>query len=178
PFSEKHLLYDAMAVLSLSYMLAFDPLVVEQAFSAYSSPKRRFKVEKVGNTVFIDDYAHHPTEVKVTLETARHRYPDKEIVAVFKPHRASRVLYFAQDFRDALNLADKVYLLDFTSIDDKQDGTDIDIHYLANGFEKSVVLSEDEKGVEELASHKDACFVFMSSKDIYHLAQKVKDLLK
>ncbi len=178
PFSEKHLLYDAMAVLSLSYMLGFDPLVVENAFSAYSSPKRRFKVEKVGNTVFIDDYAHHPTEVKVTLETARHRYPDKEIVAVFKPHRASRVLYFAQDFRDALNQADKVYLLDFTSIDDKQDGTDIDIHYLANGFDKAVVLSEDEKGAELLASHKDACFVFMSSKDIYHLAQKVKDLMK
>lgn len=178
PFAEKHLIYDAMAVMALATILCFNPQGVELALSHYISPKRRFKVEMFNDYVFVDDYAHHPTEVAVTLETAKHRYKDKEIIAIFKPHRASRVYHFAEEFKKALLKADKVYLLDFTSIDDKQDGTDIDITYLANMIPGSVILSEDEKGAEILAKHKNACFVFMSSKDIYHLAEKTKNLLK
>ena len=124
-----------------------------------------------------DDYAHHPTEVKVTLEASRQRYPDKKIIAIFKPHRASRVLYFSEQFAQALSLADEIYLLDFTSIDDKQDGTDIDITYLAKTIPNSTILSEDKKGAEILAKHKDECLVFMSSKDIYNIANWVKELI-
>ena len=176
PFSEQHLLYDALAVISLATMLGIAPALIELSFQQFATPKRRFKVEKFADAVFVDDYAHHPTEVKVTLETARNRFPDKKIVAIFKPHRASRVYRFADDFAAALSLADKVYLLDFTSIDDKQDGVDIDIRYLQERLPGSVVLSEDEAGAAVLAAEKDACYVFMSSKDIYHLAEKTKAL--
>ena len=98
-------------------------------------------------------------------------------MAIFKPHRASRVLHFAKDFKEALELADKIYLLDFTSIDDKQDGTDIDINYLAKMIDGSIVLSEDEEGAKLLASNGDAEYVFMSSKDIYNLAHLTKKYL-
>lgn len=178
PYAEKHLLYDTMAVLSLATVLCLKAEGVEEALRHFETPKRRFKVEQHLSEIFVDDYAHHPTEVKVTLETARHRFPNREIVAVFKPHRASRVLHFAQDFADALSLADSTYLLDFTSIDDKQDGTDIDIHYLADRTPNSSVISEDVKGALVLAKHKNACFVFMSSKDIYPLAQLTKKIME
>ncbi len=98
-------------------------------------------------------------------------------MAIFKPHRASRVLYFAKQFKEALQKADEIYLLDFTSIDDKQDGTDIDISYLADMIPGSHILSEDEEGAKILAAHKGECLVFMSSKDIYNIAERVKELI-
>ena len=114
--------------------------------------------------------------MKVTLEATRKRYPDRNIVAIFKPHRASRVKYFAEQFRDALKLADNIYLLEFTSIDDKQDGTDVNIDYLANMIEGSAVLPENEEGARILAAH-GSVYVFMSSKDIYNIANMVKSFL-
>jgi len=177
PFGEKHLVYDGVAVICLCHYLNLDSKKVEEAFKNFVSPKRRFKVEECKDNIFVDDYAHHPTEVKVTLQSAKHRYPDKKIVAIFKPHRASRVLHFANEFKEALSLADEIYLLDFTSIDDKQDGTDIDINYLANLIPNSHILSEDEEGAKTLAKFHNSCLVFMSSKDIYPLAEKVKQEL-
>ena len=174
PFVGKHMIIDLLGVLALSDYLKFDTKVVQDALSNYVGPKRRYVIEEYKNTIFIDDYAHHPTEVKVTLEASRLRYPNKKIIAIFKPHRASRVLYFAKQFAEALSIADEIYLLDFTSIDDKQDGTDIDITYLAKLIPNSVVLSEDEKGAEILSKHVNECLVFMSSKDIYNMASLVK----
>ena len=155
----------------------FDHNRVVEALHCFVGPKRRYVIEEYRDTIFVDDYAHHPTEVKVTIEASRKRYPDRKIIAIFKPHRASRVKYFAEQFRDALTLADEIYLLDFTSIDDKQDGTNIDITYLADMIPSSHVLSEDENGARQLAAYKGECLVFMSSKDIYNIAEKVKELL-
>ena len=177
PLIGRHLLIDALGVISLAYKLGLDLNVVEESFTDYKGPKRRYIVEEYHNSILVDDYAHHPTEVAVTLKATRLRYPDKKVVAIFKPHRASRVLHFAKDFKEALELADKIYLLDFTSIDDKQDGTDIDINYLAKMIDGSVVLSEDEEGAKLLASNGDAVYVFMSSKDIYNLAHLTKKYL-
>lgn len=177
PFVGDHMMIDILGVLALADYMQFDHSIVEEAISSYVGPKRRYVIEEYKNTIFIDDYAHHPTEVKVTLQASRKRYPDKKIVAVFKPHRASRVLYFAKQFADALSNADEIYLLDFTSIDDKQDGTDIDITYLANMIPNAKVLSEDENGAKELAKYSGECLVFMSSKDIYNIASMVKELI-
>ena len=177
PLVGKHLMLDLLGVLALADYMKYDHFRISNAINTYIGPKRRFVVEEYKNTVFIDDYAHHPTEVKVTLQASKQRYPSKKIIAIFKPHRASRVLYFAKEFAEALSYADEVYLLDFTSIDDKQDGTDIDITYLAKMIPNSVILSENKQGAEILAKHKDECLVFMSSKDIYNIANWVKELI-
>ena len=177
PFVGEYLMIDIMGVLALAHYLGYDMKEVEAALHDYVGPKRRYVIEEYKDTIFIDDYAHHPTEVKVTLEATRLRYPERKIVAIFKPHRASRVLYFAKQFKEALQKADEIYLLDFTSIDDKQDGTDIDISYLADMIPGSHILSEDEEGAKILAAHKGECLVFMSSKDIYNIAERVKELI-
>lgn len=177
PFVGRHLLIDALGVISLASYLNLDLNKVNEALNNYHGPKRRYVIEEYKNSTFIDDYAHHPTEVKVTLEATKLRYPNSKIVAIFKPHRASRVLHFVDEFADALKLADKVYLLDFTSIDDKQDGTDIDINYLADRLPGSIVLSEDEEGAKVLSENGDAIYVFMSSKDIYNIANMTKKYL-
>ena len=177
PFVGKHLLIDTLGVISLADYLGFDHSIVEKSLQSFVGPKRRYVIEEYKDTIFVDDYAHHPTEVKVTLEASKMRYPDRKIVAIFKPHRASRVLYFAEQFKQALEIADEIYLLDFTSIDDKQDGTDIDISYLANMIPNSKILTEDDDGANILAQYKGECLVFMSSKDIYNIAHRVKELI-
>ncbi len=177
PFVGGYLMIDILGVLALAHHMGFDQDRVEASLQSYVGPKRRFVVEEFKDTVFVDDYAHHPTEVKVTLEAARKRFPGRKIVAVFKPHRASRVLYFAKQFKEALETADEIYLLDFTSIDDKQDGTDIDIGYLADMIPSAVILPENEEGAKLLARHRGDCLVFMSSKDIYNIAERVKELI-
>ena len=176
-FVGRHILIDTLGVIALAYKLGLDLDEVNEALKSYIGPKRRYIIEEYKDSILVDDYAHHPTEVKVTLEATRLRFPDKKVIAIFKPHRASRVLHFADDFKSALSLADKIYLLDFTSIDDKQDGINIDINYLANMIDGSIVLSEDEKGAALLAENGSAVYVFMSSKDIYNLARLTKKYL-
>jgi UDP-N-acetylmuramate--alanine ligase len=174
PLVGHHLLLNSLAVIGICMLEGIPADMIEKGLSSFHGVKRRFVVEHHGYSIYIDDYAHHPTEVGVTIDTARKRFPDYKLVAIFKPHRASRVKYFGDDFAKQLKKADKVYLCDFTSIDDKQDGTDIDITYLQKKIPGSVVISEDDKGADVLAKERPACFLFMSSKDIYFLADLVK----
>ena len=170
----RHLLWNSLAVITIGLLRGIDPSDIEAGLNAFKGVKRRYVVEEFGDNIFIDDYAHHPTEVKVTIESTRLRYPGKKIIAVFKPHRVGRVYYFRDQFRQALELADKVYLCDFTSIDDKEEGIDIDINYLKDVIEGSEVLEENENGARVLSQYHGVVFLFMSSKDIYHLADLVK----
>lgn len=174
PFVGHHLLWNSLGVITIGYLVGLKAEQIEESLSQFGGTKRRFSVETVGQNIFVDDYAHHPTEVSVTVDTAKKRFPGKKLVAIFKPHRASRVLYFADQFASALKKADVVYLCDFTSIDDKQDGTDIDITYLANLIPGSFILSEDDEGAKILSKEEPCVYLFMSSKDIYELAEKVK----
>ncbi len=169
-----HLLLNSLATIGVGILLGMKPETIQEHLGEFTGVKRRFEIEYDGDNIYVSDYAHHPTEVGVTLDAARKRWPDRKIVCVFKPHRASRVKYFADDFAEKLRKADKIYLCDFTSIDDKQDGTNIDITYLQKRIPESVVLTEDEKGAALLAKEKPAVFMFLSSKDIYWLADLVK----
>lgn len=173
----RHILLDILGVIGIGIFLKMTPQQIQDGLDHYVGVKRRFVIEYHHQSVFVDDYAHHPTEVAVTIDSARLRFPKAKIVAVFKPHRASRVAYFRDEFKQALEKADAVYLCDFTSIDDKQDGTDIDITYLANVIEGSCIVSEDEQGAKMIAQQGDAVYLFMSSKDIYPLANLVKKLV-
>lgn len=174
PFIGHHLLLNSLAVISVGLIKGFSADQIERGLSNYSGAKRRFVVEEVKDNVFIDDYAHHPTEVKVTIEAARIKYPEHKLIAIFKPHRVSRVYYFAEEFAQALSLADEVFLCDFTSIDDKEEGIDIDISYLQKRISGSRILEENEIGAKELAEEAPAVYLFMSSKDIYGLSALVK----
>lgn len=174
PFVGRHLLWNSLAVIGIGMLEELTPEQIENGLSSFKGVKRRFVVEEVGNNVFIDDYAHHPTEVSITIDAARKRYPNKKLIAIFKPHRVSRVFHFADQFATALEKADEVYLCDFTSIDDKEDGIDINISYLQDRIPASKILTEDDAGAKILAQEEPAVYLFMSSKDIYGLANKVK----
>ncbi len=177
PFVGHHLLLNSLACIGIGILEEMTPEQIQEGLCNFHGRKRRFVVEDYGDNVFIDDYAHHPTEVGVTIDAARRRYPDHKIVAILKPHRASRVKYFADAFAAQLEKADKIYLIEFSAVDDKQDGTNIDISYLVERTPGAVFLPEGEEGAEMLAHEAPACFVFMSSKDIYVMENHLKHVL-
>ena len=177
PFVGHHMLLNSLACIGIGILEGMRAEDMEKGLREFHGAKRRFAVEHVRDCVFVDDYAHHPTEVSVVIDAAKTRFPGFKMTAIVKPHRASRLLYFADQFAAALKKADRVYLIDFTSIDDKQDGVDINVDYLQKKIPGSEMLTEDEDGAARLAAEAPCCYLFMSSKDIYPLEEKVKNAL-
>ena len=112
PFNADHLLLNALSIVAVCYLENLDKNIIKEQVLKIEHAKRRFIEEKFKSNILIDDYAHHPTEVKVTIEAAKKKYPDRKIIAIFKAHTKSRVKYFYKEFADALNLADKTYVMD------------------------------------------------------------------
>ena len=137
----------------------------------FKGAERRFKETFVGNNVIIDDYAHHPTEVKVTIKGARQKYPDKKIIAVFKAHTFSRVEEFSDEFAAALNLADKAFVMDINyDRENPEDYPGIDAYAIINKLENGDYI---EQGMsDKLLEFDNAVILFMSSKEIYLLEEE------
>ena len=174
PFVGYHMIYNSLASIAVGLLLEMSIDQIVEGLSTFKGAKRRFVIEQINGNVYVDDYAHHPTEIEMTIKAAKTRYPNRTIVAIFKPHRVSRLFQFADQFASALSLAHHVALCDFNSIDDFEDGYDIDIRYLQNKIENSIVVSEDELGAMQLAQFEPAVYLFMSSKDIYVLSEHLK----
>ena len=86
---------------------------IANALGSFKGIKRRFSYQiKTDKLVYIDDYAHHPTEINAVHQAVRELYPDKKVIAIFQPHLFSRTKDFADDFAKSLSAFDEVVLLD------------------------------------------------------------------
>ena len=168
PLFGKHMLLNALAVISICHYERYDAKEVAKILKTFKGAKRRFKETLIGNNVIIDDYAHHPTEVKVTIKGARQKYPDKKIIAVFKAHTFSRVEEFSEEFANALNLADKAFVMDINyDRENPEDFPNIDAYTIINKLNNGDYI---EQGMsEKLLEFDNAVILFMSSKEIYLL---------
>ena len=109
----KHNVLNATSVITLCHKLNLDMEKVREALKDFSGTSRRFEmIGQRNGAVLIDDYAHHPEEIKVTLKGAREIYPDRNIIAVFHPHSYSRTEALLQDFAQSFDDADQVVVLD------------------------------------------------------------------
>lgn len=108
-----HNVRNALAAIGVARSLGADWEPIREALRTFPGVGRRYDVlgEAAGITV-IDDYAHHPTEIRATLEAARAAHPSSRLVAVFQPHLFSRTRDFAEDFGKALGQADRVWVSD------------------------------------------------------------------
>jgi UDP-N-acetylmuramate--alanine ligase len=83
------------------------------ALSAFQGVKRRFEyIVKTDNNVYIDDYAHHPEELRAFLTSMRKLYPEKKLTVIFQPHLFSRTRDFVDGFAEVLSLADELLLME------------------------------------------------------------------
>lgn len=108
----QHYVYNALAAAAAAQVLGVPPQAIVPALAAFSGLRRRFEIVEDGDVTFVDDYAHHPHAIALTLETARHRFPDRRIVAVFQPTLYTRLHRFLQPFSEAFDQADDVVIVE------------------------------------------------------------------
>ena len=108
----EHNVLNALAALAVADELGVPPEVARAGLEAFSGVDRRFSERGEARGIrVVDDYGHHPEEIRATLRGARQGYPDRRLVAVFQPHRYSRTAHLLQDFGRAFHDAETVYVL-------------------------------------------------------------------
>jgi UDP-N-acetylmuramate--alanine ligase len=109
----KHNLMNALMAIAMAEIFGTPTDAIAVALASFKGVKRRFSYQiKRENLVYIDDYAHHPTEIDAVHQAVRELYPIKKVLAVFQPHLFSRTRDFADDFARSLSQFDEVILMD------------------------------------------------------------------
>jgi len=178
----RHNVKNGLAALAVSNYLGIDLIEAGKTLAQFRGVKRRFEVKgEAAGVMVIDDYAHHPSEIKVTLAAARERYPERRIWAVFQPHTYSRTKALWSDFAASFGHADQVVV---TDIYPARESDDLGVnsqelvaamnhpgaHYVGALSDVVVMLSQQLKGGDLL--------ITLGAGDIYEVGEKVLARLK
>jgi len=107
-----HNIENAVAAISLARLVKVEEKSIRKGLASFKGIKRRFEfIVRKAHQVYIDDYAHHPTELKASIGAARMLYPDRKIAGIFQPHLFSRTRDFKKEFAVALDTLDEIILL-------------------------------------------------------------------
>lgn len=175
PLYGDHAILNSLAVIALCHREGIPANLIQERLNTYGGVKRRFTETKIGNNILVDDYAHHPTEITATIQSARQKYPKHKIVAIFQPHTFSRTETFLTEFADSLNEADAVYLCDIFSSAREQNGN-LSIQDLQAIINESEVLELET--IDQLQKHKEAVFLFMGAGDVQKFQKAFEKVLE
>ncbi|QHT62557.1 UDP-N-acetylmuramate--L-alanine ligase [Paenibacillus lycopersici] len=163
PSFGKHNVLNALAAIGVALVLDRDLELVKSRLAAFTGVKRRFTEKAWGNNVIIDDYAHHPSEIRATLEAARSKYPGKKVVGIFQPHTYSRLEKLMDDFASSLRDADDIFLCPvFGSA--RENAGSVSIGDLRNRIPNAQLISDNI--TTDLNPYNDSILVFMGAGDI------------
>lgn len=170
-----HNIQNSLSVIAFAYHENLDKEEVAENLSNFQGVKRRFSEKVISDTVIIDDYAHHPAEISATIDAARQKYPDREIVAVFQPHTFTRTIALLSEFAESLDKADSVFLSEiFTSAREQEGEVKIEALFDKIKNAKEIIAVED---VSPLLAHKGDVVIFMGAGDIQKFEQAYQKLL-
>lgn len=175
PLFGDHTVLNSLAVISLCHYEKVPADIIQKRLETFEGVKRRFTETVIDGRIIIDDYAHHPTEIKVTIQSARQKYPNKEVVAIFQPHTFTRTQKFLNEFSASLSLADQVYLCDIFGSARENVG-DLTIQTLVDITENSHILKEETVG--QLLEHENAVYLFMGAGDVQKYQEAFEKKLK
>ena len=176
----EHNVFNALASAALADALQIPEESLEKGLLSFTGTDRRFQYKgQVNGFTIIDDYAHHPTEIRATLHAASH-YPHREIWCVFQPHTYSRTKSFLKEFAQALSLADHVILADIYAaretdtlgissrdLEKELEALGTDVYYFPS-------FEEIETFLLEKCIHDDLC-ITMGAGDVINIGE---DLLR
>ena len=175
PLYGNHMVLNALACIGISIEQKIEPDLVFKILKNFKNAKRRFNVEEIDSNVIIDDYAHHPTEIKVTLDSCRQKYPNKKLVAIFKPNTYSRTIALKDDFVKSLRYADKVYITPIECNRENQaDYPNVNSSIIIKEIKNAELLTDDT--ISKLLKYEDSVLCFMSCADISHLIENYKKI--
>ena len=164
----KHNALNATAILACLHILGINPQLACESLADFSGTERRWDLvyEKDGVTL-INDYGHHPTQLRYTLEAVRNAYPDRKIWAVWEPHTFSRTQRLQKDYIDALKLADQAIIMEIYAAREVDEGytPQVIVDALEDG--KALYLPDQDEAtalIYELIQHNDLIIVFSAGK--------------
>ncbi len=170
----KHNILNALAVTAASDFLGIDMEFVRKGLLEFGGTKRRFEhIGKINGCEVIDDYAHHPTEIRTTIESAK-RMTKGRLWVVFQPHTYSRTKALLGDFAEVLSLADRTMICDVFPARERYDGT---IHScdLAIKIPNSIYMSDMDAVARYLEQNLESgdMLVTMGAGDVYKIGYKL-----
>ena len=174
---------NAVAASALALIGGVTEKELKAGLASFKGIRRRFEyVIKSNNFIFIDDYAHHPEEIKATVKSVKALYPGKRITAVFQPHLYSRTQDFAAEFAEALDMLDQVFLLNiYPARELPIEGVTSELikKYMKTG---NVVLCDNESLFNLIMNDKPDVLLTMGAGDIDRLVpeldEKIREFVK
>ncbi|HEY6914520.1 MAG TPA: UDP-N-acetylmuramate--L-alanine ligase [Paludibacter sp.] len=170
---------NSVAAMALAWLNGVTSDEIRTAISSFSGIYRRFNVVyKSDKVVFMDDYAHHPSELKASISSIRNLYPDRKITGIFQPHLYSRTRDFASDFAAALSQLDELILLDiYPARELPIEGVDSDLILRDVKLENKTLCSKEN--LLPLLIEKDLdVLVTFGAGDIDKMVPLIKEQLK
>jgi UDP-N-acetylmuramate--alanine ligase len=174
----RHNLMNAMMALAMAKTYGTPTASLAKALASFKGIQRRFSYQiRTEDLVYIDDYAHHPTEINAVHQAVRELYPDQKVLAIFQPHLYSRTKDFADDFAGSLAQFDEILLLDIYPARELP----------MEGITSSWLLSKIDNPTKNLISKSELIPAILASKakiivtigagDIGELVPKIKQAL-
>lgn len=175
----KHNIENAVACITVALELDIDEGLIKKAVSSFKGVKRRFEyVLKTESCIIIDDYAHHPEELKALIESVQELYPDMKCTIVFQPHLFSRTRDLAAGFGDVLSKADEVFLLPIypaRELPIPGVSSDLIIEQIGN-VRKEVI--EKEALLAKLKKAKPSLLLIAGAGDIDTMVEEIKNIMQ
>ena len=174
----KYNVYNALAAIVVSHIMGLDMENVSYALKQFSGVRRRFDIKVDKDIMVIDDYAHHPVEVKSVISAVKNNW-NRNLTVIFQPHLFSRTKEFYKEFADALMSADKIFVTEIFASrekDDKSVTSQIIIDELINKKNhKDVTFLPLKNAVDELNSitKKDDIILTLGAGDIWRYSEQL-----
>lgn len=174
-----HNIENAAAAAAVCLTSGMDLTAIKAGLESYKGVKRRFEyIINEKDVVFIDDYAHHPDEIRACIATAKALYPNRKITGIFQPHLFTRTRDFADDFAASLSDLDEVILLEIYPAREKPI-KDVDAAMLLAKIEhdKKSIIAKDEL-IDSIAGNRPEVLLSMGAGDIDQLIIPIKEKLE
>ena len=174
-----HNVENAIAAIAVARMLKVSDDNIKKALSTYSGVRRRFDYQlRTPHVIYIDDYAHHPEELRACISSVRELYPGRKITGIFQPHLFTRTRDFAEGFAKSLSMLNTLILLDiYPAREEALPGITSKIIFNKVSVSDKVLCSK-ENVIDELRKRECDVVLTLGAGDIDQLVKPVYDYLK
>jgi UDP-N-acetylmuramate--alanine ligase len=169
---------NAVAAIEAVLKLDIAPADIKEALASFKGVKRRFEyIVKTPEHIYIDDYAHHPEELRACISSIKRLYPAKKLTAIFQPHLFTRTRDFADGFAEVLDMVDELILLEiYPARELPIEGVNSQMLLNRMQLQNKRILSK-EAAVAAVAAEKPELLLTVGAGDIDTLVQPLKQVL-
>jgi UDP-N-acetylmuramate--alanine ligase len=171
----RHNVENAVAASAMALLSGIDPSALAEGLAQFKGVQRRFEtIIRNEKMVYIDDYAHHPTELNAAISSAKELFPNKKITGIFQPHLFSRTRDFMEGFASSLSLLDKVILLPIYPAREQPIEGITSNALLALIPNENKMIMEKSQVVKYLSDHPCEVLLTLGAGDIDTLVEPIK----